>query len=317
MHDMFAKYIRTDLAAEQYSVLETEYAKENRGIPDGIAYTSYRSGCIFCEEVEICNEKGAALFGKPIGSYLTLYPEALDGLSREEMQRKVQTLAVTLRKVAHKTAPHAKRILVCGLGNRLLTADAIGPLTVDRLPATQHLAQEPEELYAPALLSVLAPGVVAQTGIETSALIQGAVRACNPALVIVIDALAARESKRLFRTIQLSNRGLAPGGGVGNTRRAVDQDSIGVPVMSVGVPTVIDTATLLYDTLSAAKFSAASLEKENLTHLEDAFNQSQNLFITPKDGDRLARLFSIFLAKGLTEAFSGACIKELSTDLWV
>ena len=87
--------------------------------------------------------------------------------------------------------------------------------------------------------------------------------------------------------------------------------------MSVGVPTVIDTATLLYDTLSAAKFSAASLEKENLTHLEDAFNQSQNLFITPKDGDRLARLFSIFLAKGLTEAFSGACIKELSTDLWV
>ncbi len=304
----------SDLAAEEYSKMEAEYAASHRGKPDGIAFRSFCERGMRCEEVRILTAEAALRFGKPRGTYLTLYSGVLSELDRAQLKSRVFQLAKLIRRIAKKAAPGAERILVCGLGNRQMTADAIGPMVTDRLGATLHLAKTPQQLGANALLCAFCPGVVGQTGIETAALCKGAVRAAEPELVIVIDALAAREKERLFQTVQLCDSGLAPGGGVGNRRCAVNAESLGVPVMSIGVPTVIDAGALLSDVLESADFSPAALPAENREKLETAFAQSKALFVMPGESDLWARLHAHLIAKALTKAFSGELIEELSHD---
>ena len=186
----------SDLAAEEYSKIEAEYAASHRGKPDGIVFRSFCERGMRCEEVRILTADAAQRFGKPRGTYLTLYSGVLSELDRTQLKSRVFLLAKLIRRIAKKAAPQAERILVCGLGNRQMTADAIGPMVSDRLGATLHLAKTPQQLGANALLCAFSPGVVGQTGIETAALCKGAVRAAEPELVIVIDALAAREKER-------------------------------------------------------------------------------------------------------------------------
>ncbi len=194
------------------------------------------------------------------------------------------------------------RIFVAGLGNADMTPDAIGPGTVRRLTVTRHLKDFDEALFA-ALgcceLAALAPGVMGQTGVETGALVGSAVKLLSPDLVVCVDALAARSCTRLASTIQLSDRGIAPGAGIGNHRVGIDEVSMGCPVIGLGVPTVVDSSTLVMDALEKAGIHAETLP-DGLT---DVLESGRSFIVSPKDCDRMVDLTCMLIARALDMAF--------------
>lgn len=200
-------------------------------------------------------------------------------------------------------SPHGgMRVLAVGLGNADMTADAIGPGTVRRLTATRHLRGYDGEMYR-ALgcceLSAVAPGVLGQTGIEALELVKGAVAHVKPHLVVAVDALAARSCDRLASTIQLSDGGIGPGSGVGNHRRALDRETLGCPVVALGVPTVVDSATLVYDALGQAGIHDDHMGDE----LKKVLENGRSFVVSPRDSDRITELTCVLLAKAIDRAF--------------
>ena len=196
--------------------------------------------------VEILNEEGAKAMARPMGTYITMElpelleeEESLKELAEKELERQLKKL------LKRKSAEH---MLVVGLGNREVTADAVGPLTIDNLLVTRHYFQE--ERVGAAVgkkyrkVSAFVPGVMAQTGMETMELIRGVVEETGPDVVVAVDALAARSPKRLNTTIQLTDTGISPGAGVGNNRKELNEKSLGCPVIAIGVPTVLDAVTI-------------------------------------------------------------------------
>ena len=217
--------------------------------------------------------------------------------SRRFFHRAVWCIAYQLRSLLPDAGPHAQ-ILVAGLGNRAMTPDAVGPIAVENLLVTRHMVRTlPRQFQGFTPVSALCTGVLARTGLETLELIQGAAARVRPAAVIAIDALAARSRDRLCATVQLSDTGLTPGSGVGNHRRAVDRAALGVPVIAVGVPTVIDGATLCADLLAEAGCPQQPLS-----------GRGAALFVTPQDIDQrvteLGRMVgyavTLALQRGLT-----------------
>jgi len=199
--------------------------------------------------VRIENEEGEKAMGRPIGTYITLElpgllseEEELKETAEKELEKQLQTLL---------NGKQAKHMLVVGLGNREVTADAVGPLTVDSLLVTRHYFQE--ESIRPAMegkyrqVSALVPGVMAQTGMETMELIRGVAEEVKPDVILTVDALAAKSPKRLNTTIQLTDTGISPGAGVGNNRKELNGKNLGCPVLAIGVPTVLDAATIAKD----------------------------------------------------------------------
>ena len=194
------------------------------------------------------------------------------------------------------------KVFVVGLGNAEMTPDAIGPGTVRRMTVTRHLRSYDEVLFASlgsCELSALAPGVMGQTGLESGELCRAAAALLHPDLVVAVDALAARSCDRLASTIQLSDRGIAPGSGVGNHRMAIDGDSMGCPVMGVGVPTVVDSATLVLDALTQAGMATDALPDDLVAVLESG----RSFIVSPRDSDRMVELTCRLLACALDVAF--------------
>lgn len=194
------------------------------------------------------------------------------------------------------------RILVAGLGNADMTPDAVGPGTVRRLTVTRHLRDYDETLYN-ALgcceLAALSPGVMGQTGMESGELVRSAATLTHPDLVIAIDALAARSLDRLASTVQLSDGGIAPGSGIGNNRAAIDQALVGCPVLGLGVPTVVDSATLVWDALEKAGMA----EDDRPARLEEVLSTGRTFIVSPRDSDQMVDLTCRLLARALNEAF--------------
>lgn len=196
--------------------------------------------------IQIRTKEGAKVMERPIGTYITMeLPELLQ--EEEELKEKAEKeLEKQLRGLLEGKA--AEHILVVGLGNREVTADAIGPLTVDQLLITRHLfpaeKEASEQLKKYRKISALVPGVMAQTGMETMELLRGIVEETHPDIVLVIDALAARSPKRLNTTIQLTDTGISPGAGVGNNRKELNEATLGCAVIAIGVPTVLDAVTI-------------------------------------------------------------------------
>lgn len=217
-----------------------------------------------------------------------------------------QILSEELRRMAGEVLGRepdpACRILVAGLGNADMTPDAIGPGTVRRLTVTRHLKAHDEALYA-ALgcceLSALAPGVMGQTGLESGELVKCAADLTRPHLVIAVDALAARSCDRLTSTIQLTDRGIAPGAGIGNHRMAIDRQTIGCPVLGLGVPTVVDSSTLVRDALEKAGMDVNALP-EKLTRVLES---GRSFIVSPRDSDQAVELTCRVLAQALDLAF--------------
>lgn len=226
-------------------------------------------------EVRILSEDAAREIGKPQGRYLTLELDALIRREEDAFPRACKALSTLLRELLPH--PNDGPVLIAGLGNRMITPDAIGPQTADHVIATRHLVAQSPAIFADwRPVSALVPGVLGQTGVETGEVICGVLDRVRPAAVIAVDALAAGRLSRLLRTVQLADTGITPGSGVGNARAALNKETLGVPVIAVGVPTVVDGATLAHEISS-------QLGQPACEALDDL---SQPVMITTRDIDR-------------------------------
>ena len=322
---MVEKYnIRTDLALEEKERFESDQV-EVQGVVLEEEYDKERE--IRVTTVRIETENGAKTMGKPVGTYLTIEAPNLsspdEGIHREVSEELAKYLIEVMKKIIPESE-HDKEVLVIGLGNRQATPDALGPYVADNLNVTRHIVKvygkyaAPEEMNC--VVSAIVPGVMAQTGMETAEIIKGVVRETKPDLLIVIDALAARNSRRLNRTIQIADTGINPGSGVGNYRNAITKETIGVPVIAIGVPTVVDAVTIVSDTMEnllSALETSESLkgvglvlggysEAEKYELIKELIAPNLNsMFMTPKDIDETVKRLSYTISEGLNLAFSG------------
>ncbi len=294
--------IRTDLALEKAERF-TEENVEIRGVEVRENYNEEKD--IRTTVVKIRTENGARAMGRPQGNYITIEAPNLS-LPDEDYHREVsEEIASHLRQLID--LEKEKSILVVGLGNQSITADSLGPHVVDNLRMTRHIIREyglksmgEEKMHR---ISGIVPGVMAQTGMETSEIIQGVVSETKPDVVVAIDALAARSTRRLNRTIQITDTGINPGSGVGNHRIGLTEDNLQVKVIGIGVPTVVDAATIVYD--SMAHLLEALDEAEQKEFLEEMISPNlHSMFVTPKDVDETVKYLSFTLSEGLNIAFA-------------
>ena len=274
--------IRTDLAIEAHA-LWRESAGETTKLRGVRARDGEAEGFPF-SRVDILDQEGARALGKPVGTYLTLDLSAFWRREAECFRRAVRAVA----ELVEPLLPEGGTVLVAGLGNAAMTPDALGPRCLDHLLVTRHLGEVLPMLRSAAGLSA---GVLGSTGLEAAEWIRGAAEHVKPAAVVLVDALAARDLGRLCSTVQISDTGLIPGSGVGNHRMALDRESLGVPVISVGVPTVVDAATLARDILSGA---GGSGPEPAALH-----GQGKGLFVTPDNIDAKIRDLSRIIGYGL------------------
>ncbi len=253
---------RTDLTletAEQLGITGKN-AKQLAGVR---AEQSHHAG-FSITTVSITDARGCHALGKPIGRYVTVDLQPYFQRQDHFFPRGVNCISRQLRRLLPRLCKD-DTVLVAGLGNRALACDAVGPVAVENLLITRHMAKDPSfHFLSSASVAAIATGVVGQTGVETLELITGVAQRISPAAVIVIDALCARSHRRLCATVQLSDTGLSPGSGVGNHRRAIDKNSLGIPVVAIGIPTVIAGSTLAQE-------------------LTGQSTNSTDLFLTPRD----------------------------------
>lgn len=272
---------RTDLA------LELKEEKNLGSMQSGIVVKTRIDTTNHIKETKIVikNKKGEESLGKPKGTYITIEAKNLsenDGNFHKEMS---EALFLNLKEMLDKK----KRILIAGLGNANVTADSLGPKVVNNLCITRHLQKKGIGIY-PFEISAIAPGVMAQTGIETSEILESLVNRIKPDAVIAIDALAARSSSRLNKTIQISDTGIVPGSGVGNHRNEITKHTIGVPVFAIGVPTVISVPAIIHDILGEKPM-------ENVS--EDIDEEFISMHVTPKNIDESMKRISYTISEGI------------------
>ena len=314
--------IRTDLALETQEKMQEDHVELK-----GVRFLEKKvDKNLTISTVVIETENGAKAMGKPKGTYITIEASNMD----EEDEGYHREISVQLAEIV-KQLTHLKKeeasVLIVGLGNREVTPDALGPRVVDNLFITRHIINEygkyafgDEKVNR---ISSIVPGVMAQTGMETQEIIRGIIKETKPDLVVAVDALAARSTKRLNRTIQVTDTGINPGSGVGNHRHGLNEKTLGIPVISIGIPTVVDAATIVNDTMynlvtaltqsKAFEAVGSSLEALNDAEKYELIREllSPNLnamFVTPKDIDESVKRLSYTISEGLNIAFSNGVL---------
>ncbi len=297
--------VRTDLALEaRESISEADGSLHGVKVEEN--YDEETD--IRVTRVEITTKNGARAMGKPMGTYVTI--EAAGMLEPDEgFHREVSdVLAGQLAKII-PGAGQEQGILVVGLGNRAVTADALGPHVVDNLCITRHIVRE----YGKAAynrdrmnqVSSMEPGVMGKTGMEAAEIIKGVVEQTGPDVIVAIDALAARTTKRLNRTIQITDTGIHPGSGVGNHRNALTKESMGVPVIAIGVPTVVDAATIVMDAFEKLlDGTGEAVKREYLEECRNALAELHNMYVASKDIDAVIKRVSYTVSEGINMALS-------------
>lgn len=270
--------LRTDLALEKRELLGREE-------PEGVESEESDQGGVKFTKIRVINEKGSEALGKPIGTYITAeIPELMKNpVTDDDM---IEAVAAQLRSLL----PNEGSILAVGLGNTRITPDAVGPKSVSMVLATRHIGKElSDEIGFGELRSVagFVPGVLGRTGLEAAESVKGLVGAVSPSAIIVVDALAARKLSRLGTTIQISDVGIIPGSGVGNARKEITERSVGVPVISVGIPTVVDVGTLVAD-LTGSNSEIPS--------------ESRDMIITPREIDIVIERASELIGMSINKA---------------
>lgn len=295
--------IRTDLALEAHEVCREEAKKEAE--IDGVAVDIKKEGSITITKIEITSQNGEEAIGKPVGKYITIESPDLK-YSVEDYEKTCEVIAQNLCELVGEI--NDKPILIAGLGNDEITPDALGPAVMSKLIVTRHIKLHMEDYFGSDFSSVcaIAPGVLGTTGIETATVIKGIVEQVQPSMIIAVDALAARSVDRISTTIQLSDTGIQPGAGVGNRRDGLNEETLGVKVIAVGVPTVVDASTIARDSLDAALHEVSSekmseLEKEKLIH-ETLSKNISGLVVTPKDIDLVIERAAKTVANGINMA---------------
>lgn len=296
---MFAK--RTDLAVEARELWQESVGKTTR-LPGVKAWEGTAQGYpLTC--VDILDTQGAEALGKPVGSYrtldLTAYWRREEGFFSRAVRAVGQQLCALL--------PEAGPVLVVGLGNRAMTPDAVGPMAADSVLVTRHLiAAQPRQFAGFRPTAVLRPGVLGTTGVESAEAVRGLAEQVRPGLVIAVDALAARRAQRMCTAVQFSDTGIIPGSGVGNHRAALNRETLGVPVISIGVPTVVDASTLAADLLEEAG------AEQLLTRLQPTHSR---LTVTPRDIDAQVRDLAKVIGYGINYALQDLEIEEIDALL--
>lgn len=278
--------VRTDLALEERESFDGS-GVEIHGVEVEESCDEERN--VRLTRVKIVSERGAREMGKSRGTYLTLEAPGLASPDEDYHREVSEVIADLLRELTGT----AESVLVAGVGNRDVTPDALGPQAVSNLMITRHLIREyGREMMGMdgcCVVSGIVPGVMAQTGMETSEILQGIIEETRPDLLIVIDALAARSTRRLGRTVQITDTGIQPGSGVGNHRGSLTKESLGIPVIAIGVPTVVEAAAIVYD-------AQGNCEKMP-PHLN-------GMFVTPKNIDEMIKQLSFTLSEALNMVFS-------------
>lgn len=296
--------IRTDLALE----VRESFPEDNVEIKGVILTENFdEKSNIRISTVEIKDDAGARAMEKPIGTYITIEAPELNNSSEDYHKSVSDYISKSLKRLTGNL--YKDDILVVGLGNREVTPDALGPQVVDNLFVTRHLirefGREFKEQNHLGSVSAISPGVMAQTGMETLEIIKGVIEETNPKLIIVIDALASRSVGRLNTTVQITDTGISPGSGVGNNRKALNEENLGVKVIAIGVPTVVDAATIVADTLTKYMETTGFDEKEIFQFISEVNdNQMNNMFVTPKNIDEMVKRISYTLSEALNSGFS-------------
>lgn len=293
---------RTDLALEAQELWK-ESAEKTTRLPGVRARNRKREGWPITR-VEILNDTGAKALGKPAGTYVTVDLTAFRDRREDFFGRAVRALGAELRELL----PQEGTALVVGLGNRAMTPDAVGPQALDHLLVTRHLLRAmPEQFSGLRPVAAVRTGVLATTGLESAELVRGAAETVRPDFIVAVDALAARRMARVCATVQVSDTGIAPGSGVGNRRMALNEESLGVPVFAVGIPTVVDGATLAADLMEEA--GVPELDPEALR------GRGQPLMVTPQDIDARVRDLSKVVGYALNWALQGLDVDEIDALL--
>ena len=269
-----------------------------------------KSECLLCgcpvTRIHVHTPAGARAIGKPEGRYITI--DLRPALSRQEALTGRAALCLCRELRALLPPPSDGPALVVGLGNDAMTPDAVGAAALEHLLVTRHMVRSmPRQFGALTPVAALATGVLARTGVETLELIRGAADRLHPSVVIAIDALAARSRHRLCATVQLGDTGLIPGSGVGNHRSALNRETLGVPVLAVGVPTVVDAATLAADLLEESGLPEPDMETLR--------SRPENLMVTPRDIDQQVRDLGKVIGYGINWALQDLEIEEINALL--
>lgn len=297
-----SRRIRTDLALETTERFAEENA-EIRGVEVHEEYDEEKD--VRTTVVKIVTENGAKSMGRPQGTYITIEAPELSTPDEDYHREISEEISTHLRKLID--LKKEKSVLVVGLGNAAITADALGPQVVDNLLMTRHIIKEyglrgikHKKMHR---ISGIAPGVMAQTGMETAEIVQGIVSETKPDVVVAIDALAARSVRRLSRTIQITDTGIHPGSGVGNHRNGLTEENLQVKVIGIGVPTVVDAATIVHDSMAHLLDTLEETEQKEFLDEMIAPNL-YSMFVTPKDVDETIKYLSFTISEGLNIAFS-------------
>ena len=294
---MFTK--RTDLALEAREIWQESAEKTTR--LSGVKATKQRQEGYPVTRVDILDGRGEAALGKPQGSYLTIDLTTFWQRKADFFERAVRAVGSQLKTLLPPEGP----ALVIGLGNAAMTPDAVGPLAVDSVLVTRHLiAAMPKHFSGFRPVAVQRTGVLGTTGVESAEAVRGLVAEVQPALVIAVDALASRRVGRVCATVQLSDTGIIPGSGVGNHRSALNRETLGVPVFAVGIPTVVDAATLAADLMEEA--GIADIDEDKLRAGQ------QNLMVTPRDIDQQVRDLAKVVGYGINWALQDLEIEEIN-----
>ncbi|MDU1201330.1 MAG: GPR endopeptidase [Clostridiales bacterium] len=305
--------IRTDLALEA-----TEICEEQSTALDGVVVDTKELEDCTVTTVEIINETGSKIMNKEIGKYITLESDLMKFDDDDSREKVINYLKDELIDIFG--TDQSKRTLVIGLGNWNITSDALGPRAVSKTLVTRHIFKNYNKDYDDDFSEVaaLSPGVMGITGIETVEIVKSIVDKIKPDRVVAIDALASRKMDRVNATIQISTGGIAPGGGVGNKRKALDKSYLGVDVIAIGVPTVVDAATLTIDVLDLAIDNLMEVseessgfytmlkklkEEEKYQLIKDSLDPyDKNLIVTPKDIDETIENLAIIISEGLNRS---------------
>lgn len=277
--------IRTDLAMES-AVLDQQ------SLPSGVKLWREEKYGVPVTVVELKSQSAAEAIGKPKGTYVTVELGQVLRREKDSFADAVNAISDYLRQML--SLSESLPVLVAGLGNREVTPDAIGPLTADHVLVTRHMLKKmPKEFGGFRPVSALVPGVLGTTGLESAETVRALTERTEAAAVIAVDAIAARDTQKLCSTVQLSSAGITPGSGIGNSRLALDRESLGVPVISLGVPTVTDAATMAADLFER---SGQAVDEEQLRAA------STGMIVTTSDIDRRVREISRVLAFAINSA---------------
>jgi len=303
--------VRTDLAIEAREI----YQQKSQSDISGVEVQKVEEDNYMITRVKVKNEIGEKKLGKPIGNYITIEVPALSKADQDLKDEISKTLAKELKSLINPDK--LTKSLVVGLGNWNVTPDALGPKVINKVYVTRHLfkAYNKTEDESVTNVSAISPGVMGLTGIETSETIKGIVEKTQPDVIIAVDALASRKMERVSTTIQITDTGISPGSGIGNKRKALNQEYLGVPVIAIGIPTVVDAATMVNDTIELIISSMKEKSEKGsafyalLEHMEteDKYTMIKevltpympNVVVTPKEIDELISNLSLIVANGI------------------